>query len=147
MNNLNEPSTVPDTPSETVMEQALSLISSFNGPEGTKQLLADLEVAVKENLELVEEATTLKADLDSREIELSEHEDNLCEREDVVKVQTALSLELTSSANFLKADLEHRESVLTKCQDDFNERRKDAIIYIDNLLKNLDGIRKGLIND
>lgn len=147
INNLNEPSVVPNTPDETVIEQAMNLISALGAPENTKQLLSDLEVAVKENLELVETATDLKSEIETREIELSKHETDLCEREDVVKVQTSLSLELTTSANFLKTDLEHRENVFTKRQDDFNEKRKDAVFYIDGLLKNLDEIRKGLIDD
>ena len=145
-NSLNDPSTVLDTPEETVVEKAMNLISALGGTGKAKQLLSDLEVAVKENLELVETATDLKSEIDTREVELSKHEVDLCEREGVVKIQTALSLELTSSANVMKADIENRESVLTKRQDDFNEKRKDAVIYIDNLLKNLDGIREGLID-
>ena len=144
---LNEPSVVPNVPEETVLERAMNLIASLGAPEDTKQLLSDLEVAATANRELVEEATDLKYELDHRETELSEHETALCEREDVVKTQTNLSLELSSSANSLKADIEIRERALKKSQHDFNERRKDAVVYITNLLKNLDGIKKGLMND
>ena len=146
-NNLNEPSIVPEVPEVPVIQKAMDLVSSLGAPKGTKQLLSDLEVAVKENLELVETATDLKSEIDTREVELSKHEVDLCEREGVVKIQTALSLELTSSANVMKADIEHRENVLTNRLGDFNDKRKDAVIYIDNLLKNLDGIREGLIDD
>lgn len=137
INSLNEPSIVPDIPDEQVIAQAMNLISALGAPKDIKQLLSDLEVAVKTYRKLVGTATALKAEIDRREIDL-------CEREGAVKIATTRNAELSAATNTLKANIEHRESVLTKSQTDFNEKRNDAVIYLDAMLSNIDAIRKGI---